>query len=255
MEALGRPPGKSSRSGAAERSRPRRTARRYEGDECPGRGIQVVPRILIRPEPVAWGGFLLGGEMVFLVRETLTEEDRAAWRRLAARRKKKFRSGYGVLLILWFLMKLLGLTFLGFVGFSLFVILPSESWIFLKICFLIEAACFGYLGLGLLRIFFRPPIRPDNSFKKDFPPSNMQDTAVRAVFFGDGCFTFWDTSGKIRLGYSAITSFWEDAGRFYIFFQDRPPLVLPKRGFAGGMPEDFRDFLENTLGFPVERVK
>jgi hypothetical protein len=40
----------------------------------------------------AWGGFLLGGaEMVFLVRETLTEEDKAACRKAAERWCKSLR--------------------------------------------------------------------------------------------------------------------------------------------------------------------
>ena len=51
----------------------------------------------------------MGGDgMVFLVRETLTEEDRVAWRRIAARREKLFRSGYGLFLGQWLAMKLRG---------------------------------------------------------------------------------------------------------------------------------------------------
>ena len=81
----------------------------------------------------------------------------------------------------------------------------------------------------------------------------MPDTPVRAVFFEDGCFGFWDASGKVRRGYSSVAAAWEDEGRFYLFFRDRPPLVLPERGLDGGTPEAFRDFLEQKLGTPVER--
>lgn len=82
----------------------------------------------------------------------------------------------------------------------------------------------------------------------------MPDMPVRAVFFGDGSFTFWESSKKARLGYQAVAAAWEDEGRFYLSFQDRPPLVLPKRGLGRWMPEDFRDFLERELGKPIERA-
>lgn len=66
---------------------------------------------------------------------------------------------------------------------------------------------------------------------------------------------FWDVSEKVRRSYSSIAAVWEDEGRFYLLFQDRPPLVLPKRGVVQGTPEDFRDFFERKLGRPVERIK
>lgn len=98
----------------------------------------------------------------------------------------------------------------------------------------------------------RIPVREVNCFlREDFPIPDVR----RAAFFGDGCFVFWDAAGKVRLGYSSVSSAWEDEGRFYLFFQDRPPLVLPKRGFSGGTEEEFRDFLEREFGWPVERIK
>ena len=94
---------------------------------------------------------------------------------------------------------------------------------------------------------FSPPGR-------DFPPSVMLDGPVKAAFFRDGCFVFWDVSEKVRRSYSSIAAVWEDEGRFYLLFQDRPPLVLPKRGFSGGEPEAFRNFLEGEQDVPVERM-
>ena len=83
----------------------------------------------------------------------------------------------------------------------------------------------------------------------------MPNGPVKAAFFGDGRFVFWDVSEKVRRGYSPVAAAWEDEGRFYLFFEDRLPLVLPKRGLAGGTAEDFRDFLEREFGWPVERIK
>ena len=65
----------------------------------------------------------------------------------------------------------------------------------------------------------------------------------------------WNASERVRLGHSSITAAWEDEGRFYLFFQDRPPLILPKRGFTGGTPEEFRGLLERELEWFVERIK
>lgn len=193
--------------------------------------------------------------MVFLVRETLTEEDRAAWRRIAARREKLFRSGYGLFLGLWLAMKLLGVFLTGYGGVILYWTGAEDPGLFVGVLQAIVALYAIGGGGWLLLTLPRPPKRPDKLPERDFPPSGMPDTPVRAAFFGDGCFVFWDASERVRLGYSSITAAWEDEGRFYLFFQDHPPLVLPKRGFAGGTAEDFRDFLEGEFEWLVERIK
>ena len=51
--------------------------------------------------------------MVFRVRAVLTEEDRKAWRLASAKREKLARSGYGLFLGLWLVMKLLGMFLAG----------------------------------------------------------------------------------------------------------------------------------------------
>ena len=92
-------------------------------------------------------------------------------------------------------------------------------------------------------------------FFKPVPAPEWQDIPLRAVFFGDGCFSIWTPTKRIRLGYSSISAAWEDEGRFYLFFTGRPPLVVRKSGLGRWMPEDFRDFLEQEFGWPVERIK
>lgn len=193
--------------------------------------------------------------MVFRIKAELTEEDRRAWQRVAACRARSFRRGYGFLMLLWLAMKILGLSLLVLVSVMLALLSGSDTWLVIKLCGMVDAAVFVYFGIGLLRLFFRPPKRPDGPPAWDFPPDKLSETPVRAAFFGDGCFAFRASGEKIRLGYSTITGAWEDGGRFYLFFADRPPLVLPKRGLGRWMPEDFRDFLERELEVPVERMK
>lgn len=190
--------------------------------------------------------------MVFLVRETLTEEDRKAWKRLAAQREQAARKKHRKAVRGWLGDKLCGVCNTVFGILALYAVASGGM----------KAGCAVW---GLILLFAGPwmflasghcPAREAASPPgQDFPPSGMPETPVRAVFFGDGCFAFWNGAGKVRPGYSSIICAWEDAGRFYLFFRNCPPLVLPKRSLGRWMPEDFRDFLERELGFPVERIK
>ena len=194
--------------------------------------------------------------MVFRVRAVLTEEDRKAWRLASAKREKLARSGYGLFLGLWLVMKLLGMFLAGCGAVILYGTGAEDPGVIKGVLQAIIALYLIGGGGWLLLTLPRPPKRPGKKLPdRDFPPSGMPDIPVRAVFFGDGCFVLWEGPGKVRLGYSSISAYWEDEGRFYLFFEDRTPLVLPKRGLAGGTAEEFRDFLEREFGWPVERIK
>lgn len=263
VQAPGKPPEKSSLSGAAEgevgrdggpsvTGEGRESARERAASAREARN-QVVPRICIRPEPEGLGrfSFLGKGIMVFCVRGTLLEEDRAAWRRLKAQRERAARKKHQKAVRGWFGDKLCGFGIMMYGILALCLAIYDGMRIGGTICGLLMT--FG--GLWMFVSLGRRPVRETAAPPgQDFPPSGMPDTPVRAAFFGDGCFAFWDASGKVRLGYSSIAAAWEDEGRFYLFFQNRPPLVLPKRGFSGGEPEAFRNFLEGEQDVPVERM-
>ena len=186
--------------------------------------------------------------MVFFVRETLTEEDRAAYQHLRDQRDREARRKRRRNTLDWLGGNLSGFlcVMMGIVMLYAIVSGGVSAWYLLDIPFMLAG---GVVTLVMRRHF---PAGEMNLLPGEkFPPSDI----VRAVFFEDGCFAFWNTSGKARLGYSSIHGAWEDKERFYLFFQDRPPLVLPKRGFAGCGPEDFRDFLERELDCLVERGK
>lgn len=189
--------------------------------------------------------------MVFLVREILTEEDWAAWRELATQkewvsRKKHRRSIRG-----WIDNKLCGIANTVFGALTLCAVVSGG----MKAVWAIWGLILMIGGLWIFLATGRYPAREmAYSPGQDFPPSGIVNLSIRAVFFEDGYFAFWDDLGKIRLRYSSILCTWEDKGRFYLFFQDRSPLVLPKRGFVRCIPENFRDLLERELGRPVERL-
>lgn len=188
--------------------------------------------------------------MVFLVRETLTEEDWAAWRSLVAQRKRTARKKYRKAVRSWLGNKLCGIGSTVFGALMLYAVIRGgmgAGWGVLAPV-LIVIGPWTFLTAG------RNPVW-EPSFLPGFPSSGIPDAPVKAAFFGDGCFVLWNAPERDRRGYSSITAVWEDGERFYLFFQDRPPLVLPKRGFSKGAPESFRDFLEDTLGFLVELVK
>lgn len=189
--------------------------------------------------------------MVFLVRGILTEEDWAAWRELATQRervsrKKRRRSIRG-----WLGNKLCGIANTVFGTLTLCAVVSGG----MKAAWAIWGLIAMIGGLWIFLATGRYPARETAySPGQDFPPSGIVNLSIQAVFFEDGYFAFWDDLGKIRLRYSSILCTWEDKGRFYLFFRDRSPLVLPKRGFVRCIPENFRDLLERELGRPVERL-
>lgn len=188
--------------------------------------------------------------MVFLVREILTEEDWAACRELVTQRERIARKKHRRSIRGWIGNKLCGIVNTMFGTLTLCVVVSGG----MKAPWAIWGLILMIGGLWMFLTTGRYPARETAySPSQDFPPSGILNLSIRAVFFEDGYFAFWDTSGKTRLRYSSILCTWEDKGRFYLFFQDRSPLVLPKRGFVRCIPEDFRDLLERELGRPVER--
>lgn len=190
--------------------------------------------------------------MVFRVRAFLTEEDRKAWRRLAAQRERSARKKHRKAVRGWLGVKLCGIGNTVFGALMLCAVISGG----MRAAWGILASVLTVTGLWIFLTAGRCPVwELFSPSGRDFPPSVVPNGPAKAAFFGDGYFVFWEGPGKVRLGYSSISAYWEDEGRFYLFFEDRPPLVLPKRGLAGGTAEDFRDFLEQEFGWPVERIK
>lgn len=193
--------------------------------------------------------------MVFRIKAELTEEDRAAWRLLALQREKARRKKRWAAVRIWLGNKLLSLSLVVFGILGMYALSLGRATLRDQVYIGVVSPLFLFGGILICVVNPYPFKRSKPLSEKDFPPSGLLDAPVRAAFFGDGCFVFRASGEKIRLGYSTVTGAWEDGGRFYLFFADRPPLVLPKRGLGRWMPEDFRDFLERELEVPVERMK
>lgn len=200
--------------------------------------------------------------MVFRVRAALSEEDRKAWRRLAARQKRNevvsylvIRIAYVIVWGIWLLLRLIGLCciFRGVTFLPRAVSGDTPLW--LKFTGVPLAVVLIVCGIRVLFLFPHSPGWVSPLDRLNFLSPELPEGPDRAVFFEDGNFLLWDAAGRSRLGYSSIICTREDEERFYLFFQDRPPLLLPKRGFTRGTAEAFRDFLEREFGWPVERIK
>lgn len=183
--------------------------------------------------------------MVFLVCQTLTEEDRTGCRKAAERWCKSVHrppEGWGSRIFICLYLTALSCFVLG-----LLLKVNGSIWnpfgIFVMVCALVNWV-----------MYWPRPLRAPVFFKPE-PAPEWQDIPLRVIFFGDGSFSVWTPTERTRLGYSSISSAWEDEGRFYLFFQDHPPLIVRKSGLGRWMPEDFRDFLELELGCPIERIK
>ena len=155
--------------------------------------------------------------MVFLVREILAEEDWAAWRELAAQRERIDRKKHRRSIRGWLGNKLCGIVTTVFGALTLCAVVSGGT----KAAWAIWGLIFMIGGLWMFLATGRRPARETAcSPGQDFPPSGIVKLSIRAVFFEDGYFVFWDISGKTRLRYSSILCAWEDKGRFYLFFQD-----------------------------------
>lgn len=185
--------------------------------------------------------------MIFFFRETLTEEDRAAWRRLRSRWKREVRKKRRRDVLDWIGDKFSSLACAAAGALMLYAVSSGG----MSVGYLFCAAPMLVAGTLMFAARGRFPDKETDLLPKEdiLPPD-----PARAVFFGDGSFTFWERSVKVRMGYSAVTGAWEDGERFYLLLQNRIPLVLPKRGLGRWMPEDFRDFLERETGAPVKEI-
>ena len=66
---------------------------------------------------------------------------------------------------------------------------------------------------------------------------------------------YWSSEeGGRQYGYETLKAVYEANGLFVLKTADSWGALNPS-GFTQGTPEDFRDFLERKLGWPVERIQ
>ena len=82
----------------------------------------------------------------------------------------------------------------------------------------------------------------------------IPDKPMRFTFDDDG-FSAWEPSGAGSYRYRALTSVWEDGERCYLFLQGKMQYILQKNAFTQGTSEDFRAFISQKTGKPVEYIQ
>ena len=84
--------------------------------------------------------------------------------------------------------------------------------------------------------------------------ASVPDKPMRFTFEEDG-FSAWEPSGTSSYRYHALTAVWEDGERCYLFLQGKMRYILQKAAFTQGTPEDFRAFISQKTGKPVEYIQ
>ncbi len=73
--------------------------------------------------------------------------------------------------------------------------------------------------------------------------------------FEEDRFFAWEPSGASSYRYHALTAIWEDEERCYLFLRGKMQYILQKDAFIQGAPEDFRIFIAEKTGKPVQYIK
>lgn len=180
--------------------------------------------------------------MVFRVEETLTWRDWDAWQKThilqnslvhgAVQSAVKIRRGYGLFLLA--------------IGLCVLVIgVRDGGWYLL-------------LGVGILAVggvFFRPgTLRQELSSQlvEQELAARFPDRQLSMAFSEPG---FSEVSGEVWEDYEVVTGVVEDRERFYLLLRGEMRYILRKDAFTQGVPEDFRQWIGERTGRPVEFVK
>ncbi len=91
--------------------------------------------------------------------------------------------------------------------------------------------------------------RAEAALRAEYP-----DRRLRLSFDGEG-FSLWEPGGGGSYRYAALTDVWEDGERFYLFLQGEMRFPLRKADFTGGSPGEFREFISQAAGRPVEQIR
>ena len=184
--------------------------------------------------------------MTFKVEETCTWEDWDAWR--------KTYTLYGNVLggtvrATFAFQKAWGVFMMAFGGLILLLGLLSGL---INLITLIGAVTL-FVGFQTFR---RKDARAglDNRKMEQTFQASVPDKPMRFTFDDDG-FSVWEPSGAGSYRYHALTAVWEDKERCYLFLQGKMQYILQKTAFTQGTPEDFRTFISQKTGKPVEYIQ
>jgi len=168
---------------------------------------------------------------MFKAEVTYEYEDFLSWSRLYARtggRKKRliFFVVYGLILAAVLAFLLLGTHDDGFDSLYLAVIL--------------------ILAASLVTVLLKPRIKAAMN-NKVFSKS----IGTQYLTFNDDAVYVLNDKSEGRHFYSGFQTIYEDSERFYLLLDERQALLLPKRCFTEGAPDEFSGFISEKTGHEV----
>jgi len=83
-------------------------------------------------------------------------------------------------------------------------------------------------------------------------PAGMRETQT---LFEENGYTIQTKTAKINMSYADIIAACESQEHFFLFTEERNGQFLPKSSFIEGTPDDFRKFITEKTGKPVEYIK
>ena len=185
--------------------------------------------------------------MIFRVEETCTWEDWDAWSNAymlhgkllgsASKALAGFERLWGALMAIFGGLLLLG----GLIGgvFNLITVLGAAILL---------------IGIRAFRKYRNVREAFSNVRRGRGLEKSISDKPMRFIFEEDG-FSVWEPSGASSYRYHALTAVWEDKDRHYLFLQGKMQYVLRKAAFTQGTPDDFRAFISQKTGKPVEYIQ
>lgn len=256
VEAPLRPPGKSSRSIAAEDQyaaaaphRYRGAARRRRTSAGPAR-IQVVPRTFVRPELSKLRAFFAKREKEKTGRKAMKFQIIQNDFTSRALRKEVGQVGFRRQpLFLQYLLRIFGLLCLGVSAFCLVTVGMSianpgiSPWKYTLLTFL-YAIPFLFLGLHYMNLV---PAAHGNFL--------LRNTFARRTEFRSDSFAEYIGDRKSEYQYRELGEVWEGSEALYLFVKPRKFLILQKKDFTQGELKSFRTFVQKKTGRPIRELR
>lgn len=192
--------------------------------------------------------------MEFQIEETYSKQDFAGLVAAVQYRMDRRRRGK---LLLKLIKAVLGIWALaaGISGFAMLLkdgteILGADAGTAGAMTVVLPCLVLSVCGVYLLLSLRRTPLGAGAAWRSY--PEKGKLLTYRATEDGVIC---QSEGSRLNFAYSLVQCVLEDRERFYLFVDQRAAHMLRKDGFVQGAPEEFRAFITQKTGQPVEMIK